>query len=113
MEIELDRRQKMMAPGTLPLGLHLGLINMSDRTICPICKKAYSDILKHFVLAHNIRNMEQLMIDIEKSEEKDNIKIQFRNYVEDLKKKIANGEITPKDYRELIMRWSKEQKASE
>lgn len=86
---------------------------MSHKTICPICKKVYSDILKHFVLAHNIRNMANLMIEIEKSEEKDNRKIQFRNYVETLKKKIVNGEITPKDYRELIMRWSNEQKASE
>ena len=70
-------------------------------------------MLKHFVLAHNIRNMAHLMIEIEKFEEKDNTKIQFRNYVEDLKKKIANGEITPKDYRGLIMRWSNEQKTSE
>ena len=64
---------------------------MSHKKICPICKKVYSDMLKHFVLAHNIRNMEHLMIEIEKSEAKDTVKIQFRNYVEDLKKKIRSG----------------------
>lgn len=99
-----------MAPEPLPSGHRLGLINMSHKKICPICKKAYSDILKHFVLAHNIRNMAHLMIEIEKYEGK---KIRFSKYVEDLKKKIATGEITRKDYRELIMRWSNEQKASE
>ena len=86
---------------------------MSNKSICPICKKKYTDILKHFVLAHDIQNMEHLIEEIEKIEKKESIKIMFKNYVEELKKKIKIDEITTKDYRELIMKWSKEHKKDE
>jgi hypothetical protein len=52
--------------------------------------------------------MEQLSEEINKAREKDRKKFDFGNYVEDLKKKIKTGEISSKDYRELIMRWGEE-----
>jgi len=62
------------------------------------------------VLAHGIRDMNNLEEEIEKAEKKEEAKIKFRNYVEDLKKKMKEGVISPENYRELIMKWCEEQK---
>jgi len=40
-----------------------------DKSKCPFCKKEVSDILKHFVFAHNIRDMDNLEEEIEKNKE--------------------------------------------
>jgi hypothetical protein len=45
---------------------------------------------------------------IEKVQKKESTKVEFRKYVNNLKKKMKEGTISAKEYRELIMRWCKE-----
>ena len=81
---------------------------MLSRTKCPFCKREFSDILKHFVLKHDIKDMDHLVEEIEKADEKEKVKVEFANYVDELKKEMREGIISAKEYRELIMKWLKE-----
>jgi len=85
---------------------------MLDKSKCPLCKRKYSDMLKHFVLTHDIKDMNHLAAEIGKVEEEEKIKIEFRNYVEDLLKKMKEGIISAKEYRELIVQWWREHRRS-
>ena len=79
-----------------------------EKSKCPICGKKFVDILKHFALDHEIKDMnqfEQLVSECEKNEQK---KTSFRNYVEGLKLKLSLGMISPEEYRESMMKWCKE-----
>jgi hypothetical protein len=80
-----------------------------EKSKCPFCKREVSDILKHFVLVHGIKDMNDLIQKTEKVQEKEKAKTKFRDYVEELKKRLKDGTITAEDYRELIMKWAKEQ----
>lgn len=79
-----------------------------DNKRCPICGRRYKDILKHFVVVHNIKDMDQLNQACNEAKKKEEVIEAFSNYVEELKRKLKNGEISPEDYRELMMKWSKE-----
>ena len=75
--------------------------NPMTKSKCPICGRYFSDILKHFVLKHDIKDMNQLQQIINK-------KAEFRAYVEELKQKRKKGEISAEDYRRLVMKWCRE-----
>ncbi len=79
-----------------------------NRSECPICHKKFTDILKHFVLAHDARDMNHLEQLIKEANMKEQEKTDFRDYVTDLQVKLKEGKISPEEYRELIMRWSRE-----
>jgi SMC interacting uncharacterized protein involved in chromosome segregation len=79
-----------------------------DNKRCPICGKRYKDILKHFVVAHGIKDMNQLSQISNEAKKKEDVKKAFSDYVEELKRKLRNGKISPENYRELMMKWSKD-----
>lgn len=72
-----------------------------------MCKKEFSDMLKHFVFAHDVRDMNHLAELIEETEADKKRKLEFRNYVQELKNKMEKGIISPNDYRDLIINWCK------
>jgi hypothetical protein len=76
---------------------------MTDKSICPFCKKEFVDILKHMVLIHDIKSLEHLKEEIIKAEKIDGKKYDFSVYIEELKEKIKLGEISLKEYRELLV----------
>jgi len=52
--------------------------------------------------------MDHFVDQIEKVQKKESAKVDFRKYVNDLKERVKEGTISTKEYRELIMRWCKE-----
>ena len=78
-----------------------------DKKRCPICGRRFEDILKHFVLVHDVRDMNQLSQIANEAKMKESIKKAFSDYVEELKKKMGDGKISIEDYRELVMKWCK------
>jgi hypothetical protein len=84
-----------------------------EKSKCPLCGKEYSDVLKHLAITHEIKDMNDLRGAIEKVEEENRRKTEFRNYVEGLMKKMKEGTITAKNYRELVAQWSREHRRSE
>lgn len=79
-----------------------------DKSKCPFCKREFSDILKHLVFTHDIRDINHFAEEFEKTEKEEKKKIEFRNYVEDLKSKMREGTISAKAYRELVTKWMKD-----
>ncbi len=79
-----------------------------DNKKCPICGKRFKDILKHFVLVHDIRDMNQLSQIANEAKMKEDVKKAFSDYVEELKRKKEKSEISAEDYRELVMKWCKD-----
>ncbi len=77
---------------------------------CPFCKKKVTDIIKHFSISHDIRNMDQLKEELEKLEQVQRKRVDFSNYVEELKQKEREGHISAEDYRRLLMEWDKQHK---
>lgn len=70
-----------------------------------MCGKKVEDILKHYVLAHDIENpvhFKELLEEKEKDEKK---RFEFSKYIEDLINKIEKGEISAEDYRKLVTKW--------
>jgi len=83
------------------------MIRMGYRE-CPICNKKISDFLKHIRFIHNISNALELEQAIQKIQDQENKKTHFANYVDELKLKKKNNEISDEEYRELITKWPKE-----
>ena len=69
--------------------------------------------MQHFVFAHDIKDMNHLVKEIEKAQRKEAEKVEFRKHVEDLKSKMRKGIISAKDYRELIIKWHEEHKEAQ
>jgi hypothetical protein len=80
-----------------------------DKTKCPVCGKLFVDILRHFVLEHDVKDMNRLEELVKKYEENEQRKKCFRDFVESLKAKLKEDKITPEEYREQTMKWWKEQ----
>lgn len=83
---------------------------MSRKTKCPFCNKEFTDILKHYVIVHNIRDVKHFKAELEKVENKEQKKTDFRIYVHYLIGKMREGVISAEEYRELIKKWEKEHK---
>ena len=81
---------------------------MLDNNLCPICGRRFEDILRHFVLEHDIKDMEQLKQISSEAEKKEDAKQAFSDYVDELKRKLKAKEISPEDYRELSMKWCRD-----
>jgi len=64
--------------------------------------------LEHFVIVHKIKSADQLKDKINGRKESEKKKNEFSKYVDELSEKIERGEISTKDYRELISKWWKE-----
>jgi uncharacterized membrane protein len=77
-------------------------------TECDICGKEVKDILRHFVIAHGIKSINHLKVEINGAEKEKIKRAEFRKYVEELHEKIKRGEISTEDYRKLVTQWSKE-----
>lgn len=60
------------------------------------------------MLEHGIKDMEQLKQISNEAEKKEQLKKGFNDYVEELKRKLRAGEISPEDYRELSMKWCRD-----
>lgn len=65
-------------------------------------------MLRHFVLVHDVKDMNQLSQISNEAKMKEDVKKAFSDYVEELKRKLRNGKISPEDYRELVMKWCKD-----
>ena len=79
-----------------------------NSNLCPICGRKFEDILRHLVLEHNIKDMEQLKQISSEAAKKEDLKKSFYEYVEELKRKLKAREISPEDYRDLSMKWCKD-----
>ena len=77
-------------------------------TKCNICGKEVVDILRHFAIAHRIKSINHLKVEIEKAEKEETRRAEFRKYVEELNERIKRGEISTEDYRRLVTQWFKE-----
>ncbi|AJM92202.1 hypothetical protein [Nitrosopumilus piranensis] len=75
---------------------------------CPFCKIKISDFAHHISIKHNIRNEEEYRKKIDEIQNNKLRQEDFSNYVDQLKKSMREGEITPEKYRELITQWRKE-----
>lgn len=83
---------------------------VSERNTCSLCNKQITNFLHHLRIQHKIRSAEEYEIKLEiKNNEKLKQK-EFANYVDKLKKMIANKEIIYEQYRELITKWMKDNK---
>ncbi len=67
-------------------------------TICPFCGKSFDDMLKHFVLVHDIESLEHLDREIKRRRE-------FFEFVKDLQEKRKKNLISAEQYRELVSKW--------
>jgi hypothetical protein len=74
---------------------------------CPLCGKNVEDILRHFVLVHDIEDLDHLEREIKKTESVSRRQRDFSEFVKELKEKIRKGIVSPDDYRSLISEWSK------
>jgi hypothetical protein len=79
---------------------------MSEET-CPLCGKNVEDILRHFVMVHDIEDLDHLEQEIKKAESVSRRQRDFSKFVEELKEKLRKGIISLEDYRSLISEWSK------
>ena len=61
--------------------------------MCPICGKRYKDILRHFVIVHDVKDMDELSQISDEAKIKEDTKKAFANYSEELKKKKEKSEI--------------------
>ena len=78
----------------------------SNNRTCPICSRSLGDLLRHLRIQHNIENIEQLTRQISWVEKKNKRREKFAEFVDMLKKKIQNKEITYEDYRRLVTQWT-------
>lgn len=74
---------------------------------CPFCEKEFENILKHFVIVHKIKDVDHLKDEIDKTKKEEGKRIEFGKYIDELNDKMKKGEISAKDYRELVTRWWK------
>lgn len=72
---------------------------------CPVCEKCFKDLLKHISLAHNVRNMDELSLIAIKKDAENKKRQEFIELVRELNAKIAKGEISGADFRELTQKW--------
>jgi hypothetical protein len=72
--------------------------------ICPICKKPKRDLLKHLRIAHEITNTEEYQIQLDKIENSERRKDEFRDFVSKLKEQKVSAE----QYRESVEKWFEE-----
>ena len=75
---------------------------------CPVCGVKINDILKHLRLRHRIENTGQLEREVDKIVQEKKKRKEFAAYVDELKVKIRNNEITHAEYRKLITEWTQE-----
>ena len=75
---------------------------------CPFCKIKVSDFAHHISIKHNIRNEVEYNKKIDEMKKNELKKKDFSNYVDQLKKSMHEGKISPEEYRELITKWQKE-----
>ncbi len=78
---------------------------MPTESSCPFCGKAVEDILKHFVLVHDIENLEHLDREVKKSELARKRQAKFAELVKELQDKRKKNLISAEQYRELISKW--------
>ncbi len=78
---------------------------MSAETRCPLCGKDVGDILKHFVLVHDIENLEHLNQEVRRSESAQKRQREFSVYVTALQERRKKNLISAEQYRELVSRW--------
>lgn len=75
---------------------------------CPLCGKTYNDLLGHLVTTHKIEGIDHLKEEMSEGDKrKERIK-EFGKIVEELNKKLRNGEITGREFRELTAKWQRE-----
>jgi len=83
---------------------------MKEKKECAICGKLVSDFLGHLSISHNIKNKEEFEQKIKAIENDKHKQKEFSAYVDKLKSMLATGDISYEEYRELITKWSKENK---
>jgi hypothetical protein len=72
---------------------------------CPLCGKELEAILEHISIHHKIRNLDEVKHVVEEEEIKEAKRKAFKKYSEELNVKLSNKEITPEQYRQLVMKW--------
>jgi uncharacterized membrane protein len=75
--------------------------------MCELCGQDYDDILQHLSITHGIHDLDQYNQEVLKVQERKSDKTSFNAYVKELQERKAKGEISAKDYRELIEKWKK------
>lgn len=78
--------------------------------LCQICDKEFKDILKHFVMFHEIEDMDQLKKEINLIEIKNQKRKEFAEFIEEINEKLRNNEITNENWRGLKEKWLNEYK---
>jgi hypothetical protein len=81
---------------------------MTAESSCPLCGKSVDDILKHFVMVHDIENLEHLKREIAQSESVRRRQREFLEFISDLNEKRRKNLISAEQYRELVSRWRAE-----
>lgn len=84
------------------------VLTESEVRSCPVCDIKINNILKHLRLRHCIKNTEHLEREVSRITKKKKKREEFAAYVDELKAKIRNNEITHEEYRQLIAKWNQE-----
>jgi len=87
----------------------MNIIDNSKR-MCPLCGLKIKDFLKHVRIQHEIGSTEELESKMNTLENKKTKQAKFAAYIEELKQKEKNKEISADEYRELITKWQEENK---
>ena len=77
---------------------------------CPLCKKDFEDIIKHFSVSHGLCSMEEVGEAMKKEKEKDKKREEFRKYIKELNLKLKNNEISGEQFRSLVNEWEEKWK---
>ncbi|MBI4053002.1 MAG: hypothetical protein HY394_03120 [Candidatus Diapherotrites archaeon] len=73
---------------------------------CPICKCEFKDILKHFSINHDIKDIEQLSSEVEKAEQKDKKVKDYGDFISEINSKLGRKEITIEEWKNLRDNWN-------
>lgn len=92
-------KSKRVQSGKEKIGVFL------PKNFCPICQKAFKNILKHFTLKHEFANMEALEKNIIKTDNERKKQEAFGKFISDLNKKLSNKEITINEWKRLRDNW--------
>jgi len=75
---------------------------------CPFCSKRVDDILKHFVLVHDIESLEHLDRELKILDSTHKRQREFSKFVAGLQEKRKKNLISAEEYRELASKWRRE-----
>jgi len=75
---------------------------------CPLCGKNIKDRLQHFAIVHEIFDVEQFTVAIQKIDNGKHEIEEYRSLVAKLKEQKAKGLISAEEYRALVMKKAKE-----